>query len=115
MTLYGGSMLIKSAVDRFNVKSEIEQDKKQKALVTGGSGFIGCNLVERLLHNGHEVRVIDNFSTGRPANLLALHNVDNLTIYERDLVAAFHTGKLPNSMDDPRYYNIKMMQKIKLS
>ena len=32
-----------------------------------------------------------------------------------DLVAAFHTGKLPNSMDDPRYYNIKMMQKSKLT
>ena len=33
----------------------------------------------------------------------------------QDLVTAFHTGKLPNSMDNPRYYNIKMMQQVNLS
>lgn len=32
----------------------------------------------------------------------------------RDMVAAFKAGKLPDSMDDPRYFNIKMMQKVKL-
>jgi UDP-glucose 4-epimerase len=38
-------------------------------LVTGGAGFIGCHIVERLLRDGHEVRVLDNFSTGRRENL----------------------------------------------
>ena len=33
----------------------------------------------------------------------------------QDLVTAFHTGKLPNSMDNPRYYNIKMMQQVNLT
>jgi UDP-glucose 4-epimerase len=40
-----------------------------RALVTGGAGFIGSNLVDRLLGVGAEVTVIDNLSTGREANL----------------------------------------------
>ncbi len=38
-------------------------------LVTGGGGFIGSHLVEHLLREGHGVRVLDNFATGRRANL----------------------------------------------
>ena len=40
-----------------------------KALVTGGAGFIGSHLVERMLGLGYEVRVLDNFSTGKRSNL----------------------------------------------
>ena len=40
-----------------------------KVLVTGGAGFIGSNLVDRLLAEGHSVEVVDNLSTGKLANL----------------------------------------------
>jgi UDP-glucose 4-epimerase len=43
--------------------------KSRIALVTGGAGFIGSHLVDRLLQEGWRVRVVDNYSTGRPENL----------------------------------------------
>lgn len=45
---------------------------KMRILVTGGAGFIGSHLCERLLNDGHEVVAMDNFLTGHPRNLRVL-------------------------------------------
>src|SRR3954454_10924138 len=54
-----------------------------RALVTGGGGFIGSHLVDRLLRDGHDVRVLDNFATGRRENLL--HVISDIELVEGDL------------------------------
>jgi nucleoside-diphosphate-sugar epimerase len=52
-------------------------------LVTGGGGFIGSHLVERLLSDGHDVRVLDNFATGKRENLLEW--ADEVELVEGDM------------------------------
>ena len=54
-----------------------------KTIVTGGAGFIGSYLVDLLLENGHNVTVLDNFSTGRPTNLMLVEN--KIELIECDL------------------------------
>jgi UDP-glucose 4-epimerase len=56
-----------------------------RTLVTGGAGFIGSHMVERLLNEGHHVTVLDNFSTGRPQNLNHLKDNPNLVVQEVDI------------------------------
>jgi len=86
-----------------------------KVLLTGGGGFIGSHLAERLLKEGHEVRVLDNFATGRRENLLAV--LDEIELIEGDVQSyerahdavrgreiVFHQAALPSvprSIQDP--------------
>ena len=56
-----------------------------RVLVTGGAGFIGSNLVERLLEQNNEVVVLDNFSTGKIENLTSFFNNKNFKLIVGDI------------------------------
>jgi nucleoside-diphosphate-sugar epimerase len=86
-----------------------------KYLVTGGAGFIGCNLVRFLLAKGHQAVVLDNFATGKRANIADV--ADRIDLREADVRdrqavgkamagcdAVFHEaalGSVPRSVADP--------------
>jgi UDP-glucose 4-epimerase len=57
-----------------------------RILVTGGAGFIGSHLCERLINDGHVVTAIDNFSTGRATNLTKVASSANLTLVEGSIL-----------------------------
>src|SRR6059058_6853 len=89
--------------------------RASRCLVTGGAGFIGSHVAERLVALGHEVRVVDNLSTGDEANLAALDGeieflrgdlcefeVCRRAVTGTDVV--FHLAALPSvprSLEDP--------------
>ena len=54
-------------------------------VVTGGAGFIGSHLIERLLMDGHTVAVLDNFSTGRMENLNQVKDNPRLSVHGIDI------------------------------
>lgn len=56
-----------------------------KTLITGGAGFIGSHLAERLLEDGQTVAVIDNLSTGRLKNIGGFKNQPNFSFVEGDI------------------------------
>jgi len=83
-------------------------------LVTGGAGFIGSNLVEKLLSEGHGVRVLDNLATGREENIAHLSSVELIRGDIRDngavdkavsgvdfVIHLAALGSVPRSIEDP--------------
>jgi UDP-glucuronate decarboxylase len=63
----------------------IKSDMKKKILVTGGAGFIGSHLCERLLSTGHEVICCDNFFTGNQDNLSSFLDHPAFTLIRHDI------------------------------
>ncbi|OGY27214.1 MAG: hypothetical protein A2864_01660 [Candidatus Woykebacteria bacterium RIFCSPHIGHO2_01_FULL_39_12] len=70
---------------RNEVIKKFQKDNKKTALIAGGSGFIGSNLVEALLENEIYCIVVDNFSTGSKANLKAILTNSDSTILDLDI------------------------------
>jgi dTDP-glucose 4,6-dehydratase len=67
-------------------------------LVAGGGGFIGSHMVDALLERGDTVTIVDNFVTGRRANITHLDGHRGVTVVEHDV-----TMPLPSSVTDGRY------------
>ncbi len=61
----------------------------KKILITGGAGFIGSHLAERLLNEGNEVIVLDNFFTGSKKNILHLINNPYLEVVRHDVTMPY--------------------------
>jgi len=60
------------------------------ALVTGGAGFLGSHLCDKLLQNGHRVICVDNFITGQRANIAHLEGRDDFHVLQHDVTKSFH-------------------------
>jgi UDP-glucuronate decarboxylase len=61
---------------------------RQRILVTGGAGFLGSHLCERLLADGHEVVCLDNFFTGTHANVAKLRDHPHFELFRHDVQEA---------------------------
>jgi len=68
-------------------------------LVTGGAGFIGSHLCERLVLEGHKVTAIDNFSTGRASNLEGLTSIESFTFIEGSILDSAIINSLVADVD----------------
>jgi len=64
--------------------------RRRRAVVTGGAGFLGSHLCERLLADGYEVTCLDNFLTGSPTNVVHLLDDPGFRLHRCDLTDFVH-------------------------
>lgn len=66
----------------------LENTERRTILVAGGAGFLGSHLCDQLLHDGHKVICVDNFSTGRMDNLWHLLRFDTFSFIRHDIISS---------------------------
>jgi dTDP-glucose 4,6-dehydratase len=69
-----------------------------RTLITGGAGFLGSHLCDRLLAEGHEVVCVDNFITGRPVNVQHLRQNPKFRIIVHDISRPLHLDGLVDNV-----------------
>lgn len=91
----------------------------QPILVTGGAGFLGSHLCDRLLERGHDVICVDNFFTGRKANIAHLLNHPRFELIRHDIVdpIVVEVGQIYNLAcpASPPAYQFNAIKTIKTS
>ena len=80
-----------------------------KAIVTGGAGFIGSHIAQRLLDNGHEVIILDNLSSGKESNIPLDAGFANVNILDT------HSYKNPLQGADVVFHNAASKKNVCLS
>ncbi|KAL3779505.1 hypothetical protein ACHAW5_010634 [Stephanodiscus triporus] len=103
----------------FNAQPNLPDSKRKKILITGGAGFVGSHLTDKLMMEGHEVIVLDNFFTGQRKNVehwmhhprfqLVVHDVTEPIMLEVDEI--YHLA-CPAS---PPHYQYNPVKTIKTS
>jgi UDP-glucose 4-epimerase len=74
--------------------------KSLKVLVTGGAGFIGSHMVDRLVNDGYDVRIIDDLSTGRIDNIQSLLSAGKVDFVKGDIRDVSLVTKSVDDVDD---------------
>lgn len=77
-----------SLIKQLSVFKPPDYDKK-KVLVTGGAGFVGSHLIDRLLKDGHEVICVDNYFTGQKQNIVHLMGNPYFEYIRHDITMPF--------------------------
>jgi UDP-N-acetylglucosamine 4-epimerase len=112
-------IILKMLIGQNTFKSIMEKStlRHSRILITGGAGFIGSNLCEAILHVGHQVVCLDNFSTGKMENIEHLlsnpdfklitgdiRNIEHCKLAVQNIDFVLHEaalGSVPRSINDP--------------
>ncbi|KLO05013.1 UDP-xylose synthase [Schizopora paradoxa] len=78
-----------TTLSRFPPVTLLPPNQRKRVLVTGGAGFVGSHLVDRLMLLGHEVTVLDNFFTGSRTNVSHWVGHPNFELVRHDVVEPF--------------------------
>lgn len=78
-----------TTLSRFTPVTLLPPSQRKRILITGGAGFVGSHLVDRLMLLGHEVTVIDNFFTGSKTTVSHWIGHPNFEMVRHDVVEPF--------------------------
>ena len=78
--------LEKSFTQKYSPVKFLSEKNCKRILVTGGMGFVGSHLTDKLMMDGHEVTVVDNFFTGRKRNVEHWIGHENFELINHDVV-----------------------------